>query len=77
MYFSFTHFYYLLIIYFHYLLIYVLFIVGSEIPKHNGFDLFENLNSISNIFQETQDFLFLTGSVNICMYLRKIQSKFL
>ena len=29
---------------------------------------FENLNSISNIFQETHDFLVLTGPVIICIY---------
>ena len=36
---------------------------GSERRKHNAFDLideiFENLNSISNIFQELHDFFFL------------------
>ena len=31
---------------------------------------FENLNSISNIFQETQNFLVLTDPVIICIYLR-------
>ena len=44
---------------------------GSEIPKHNAFDCidekFENLNSISNIFQETHDLLVLKDSVIICI----------
>ena len=31
---------------------------------------FESLNSISNIFQETHDFLVLTDLVNICLYSR-------
>ena len=31
---------------------------------------FENLNSISKILQETQDFLVLTDPVFICIYLR-------
>ena len=31
---------------------------------------FENLDSISNIFQETHDFLVLTEPVIICIYLR-------
>ena len=35
----------------------------------------QNLNPILNIFQETQDFLFLTDSVIICIYLRKSQPK--
>ena len=30
---------------------------------------FENLNSISNIFQETHDFFVLTDPVSICIYL--------
>ena len=55
--------------------------VGSEIPKHDDFDFidesFENLNSISNIFQEARNFLVLTDSVIICTYLRKRQHKFL
>ena len=46
--------------------------VGSETPKYNAFDLFsknfKDLNSISNIFQETHDFLVLTNSV-ILLYL--------
>ena len=53
--------------------------VVSEISKHNAFDFidenFETLNSISNIFQETHDFLVLTESVIICIYLRKVQRK--
>ena len=44
-----------------------LFLVGLETPKHNALNLidedFENLNSISRIFQETHDFLILTDSV--------------
>ena len=55
--------------------------VASEIPKHKAIDLihkkFENLNSISNIFQETHDFLVLMESVIICIYLRNSQRKFL
>ena len=31
---------------------------------------FENLNSISNIFQETHNFVVLTDPVIICIYLR-------
>ena len=31
---------------------------------------FDNLNSISNIFQETHDFLVLTDPVIICIYFR-------
>ena len=46
--------------------------VALEIPKHNAFDLieenFKNLNSISNIFQETHDFLVLMDSVIACIY---------
>ena len=34
------------------------------------FTNFENLNSISNIFQATHDFLDLTDSVIICIYLK-------
>ena len=34
------------------------------------FTNFENLNFISNIFQETHDFLVLTDPVIICIYLR-------
>ena len=54
---------------------------GSEIPKRNAFDIidknFENLNSISNIFQETNNFLVLTDSAIICIYLKKSLRKFL
>ena len=55
--------------------------VGSEISKHNAFNLinenFEKLNSISNIFLETRDFLVLTNSIIICIYLRKSKRKLL
>ena len=44
--------------------------VGSETPKHNAFDQFQNLNFISSIFQEKHDFLVLTDPVIICIYLR-------
>ena len=49
--------------------------VGWETPKNNVFDLigenFENLNSISNIFQKTHDFLVFTNSViNFTYYKR-------
>ena len=37
---------------------------------------FENLNSISNIFQETHDFLVLTDPVIICIYLRTTNRHF-
>ena len=37
---------------------------------------FENLNSISNIFQETHYFLVLTDRVIICIYLRTTDSHF-
>ena len=48
--------------------------VGSDGRKHNAaFDLidehFENLSSISIIFQKPHDFLILTGSVNIYISL--------
>ena len=53
----------------------LLIFFGSETPKHNAFDvdadISENLNSILNIFQETQDFLILTDSKIICIYLRR------
>ena len=55
--------------------------VGSQTPKHNAFELinknFENLNSISNISQEADDFLVLTDSVIICIYSRRNQQTFL
>ena len=56
--------------------------VGSETPKYNAFDLFsknfKDLISISNIFQETHDFLVLTSSViTIVSIFRKSQCKFL
>ena len=42
------------------------YFVDSETPKHNAFDLtdeiFGNLNSISNNFQEKHDFLILKDS---------------
>ena len=37
---------------------------------------FENLNSISNIFQETHDFLVLTEPLIICIYLRTTDRQF-
>ena len=37
---------------------------------------FENLNSISNIFQETQDFSVLVDPVIICVYLRTTDRHF-
>ena len=37
---------------------------------------FENLNSISSIFQETNDFLVLTDPVIICNYLRTTERNF-
>ena len=37
---------------------------------------FENLNSISNIFQETNDFLVLTDPLIICIYLRTTDRHF-
>ena len=37
---------------------------------------FENLNSISSIFQETNDFLVLTDPVIICNYLRTTERHF-
>ena len=37
---------------------------------------FENLNFISNIFQETQDFLVLTEPLIICIYLRTTDRQF-
>ena len=40
--------------------------VGLETQLTN----FENLKSISNIFQETHNFLVLTDPINICIYLR-------
>ena len=53
--------------------------VGSEIPKRNAFNIIDknlkSLNSISNIFQETQYFLVLKDSVIICIYLRKSRRK--
>ena len=55
--------------------------VGSETPKHNVYDLidgnFDNLNFISNIFQETHNLLVFTDSVFNCRYLRRSQRKFL
>ena len=42
----------------------------SETPKQMILTNFENLNSISSIFQETHDFLVLTDPVIICIYLR-------
>ena len=38
---------------------------------------FENLHSISNIFQETHNFLVLTSPVIICIYLRTTDRHFL
>ena len=38
---------------------------------------FENINSISNIFQETHDFLVLTDPVIICIYLGITERQFL
>ena len=53
--------------------------VCLERRKHNAFDIvdeiFENLNSISNIFQEPLDFLIFTGSVTIYISLRSSQPK--
>ena len=53
--------------------------VCLERCKHNAFDnideIFENLNSISNIFQEPLDFLIFTGSVTIYISLRSSQPK--
>ena len=47
--------------------------VGWETPQNNVFDLiqemFENLNSISNIFQKTHDFVVFTNSVINFTYL--------
>ena len=37
---------------------------------------FENLNSISNIFQETYGFLVLTNPVIICIYIRTTDRHF-
>ena len=37
---------------------------------------FENLNSISSIFQETHDFLILTDQLIICFYLRTTSRHF-
>ena len=37
---------------------------------------FENLNSISNIFQETRDFLVLTDPLIICTYLKTTDRHF-
>ena len=37
---------------------------------------FENLNSISNIFQETHNFLVLTDPVIICVYLKTTDKHF-
>ena len=37
---------------------------------------FENLNSISNIFQKTHDFLVLADPVIICIYLRTTERHF-
>ena len=37
---------------------------------------FENVNSLSNIFQERQDFLVLMDPVIICVYLRTTDSHF-
>ena len=37
---------------------------------------FENLNFISNCFQETYDFLVLADPVNICIYSRTINRHF-
>ena len=34
--------------------------------------IFENLNSISNIFRDTHDFLVLTDPVIICIYLKVV-----
>ena len=55
--------------------------VGSETPKHNAFDLideiFENLNSNSKIFEETHNFLIFIDSVIICIYLRRSQREIL
>ena len=38
--------------------------------------IFENLNSISNIFQETHNFLVLTDPSVICIYLRTTEKHF-
>ena len=50
--------------------------VGSETPKHNAFDQFWKLNSISSIFQETHDFVVLADPVIICIYLRTTERHF-
>ena len=47
--------------------------VGSETPKHNDFDQFWKF---LNIFQETHDFLILTDSVIICIYLKTTERHF-
>ena len=55
-------------------------VIGSETPKPNAFDdignIFLNLDSTSNIFQETHYSLILTDSAMICIYLRRSQPKF-
>ena len=38
---------------------------------------FENLNSITNIFQETHDFLVFTDQVIICIYLKTTDRHFI
>ena len=51
--------------------------VVSENPKHNAFDLFwKNLNSNSNIFQETHDFLVWTDTLIIWIYSRTTDRTF-
>ena len=45
-------------------------------PKHNNFDQFWKLKSISNIFQQTHDFLVLTDPVITCIYLRTTDRHF-
>ena len=51
----------------------------SERRKHNAFDLideiFENLNSIPNIFQEPHNFLIFTVSKTIYISLKSSQPK--
>ena len=68
-----------------YLVFYVKRMLYSEQPtvllarRHRNTMLltnFENLNSISNIFQETHDFLVLTDPLIICIYLRITERHF-
>ena len=53
--------------------------LGSERGKQNPFDvidkIFENLNSISNIFQDPHDFLIFTELVMIDFFSRNSQPK--